>query len=402
LSNLKFRASYGLQGNIDKSTYPVVVGKYTNSTILPGYSEESITVDTPPNDKLRWEKTRTYNIGADLALFRHAIRVSFDAYDRQSVDLIGMKSIPLENGFEFMNVNWAEVSNKGWELSIATRNISTDNFEWNTNFNISHNKSRVEDVQVRDNQLTPSLKGRPVNAIFVIKTAGLDENGYPMYKVGDKKVTGKEFFKLYDEWADWWPGQTAGSKLTNEETRGLFSYAGDADPKYSGGIINNFRYKNIDLTVSANFNLKMKRMARPPYHITKYDRGKNAPVDILNVIQGKNKKYPNLMGVGSADGDYWMEYSWHNLKDPVNTYNYLDIWLKEVNYLRLSSIRLGYTLPKDVVNKFRLTNVKFSLEARNPFVISNGYDGYFDPESYGNIYSQPQAKSYTIGVNVTF
>lgn len=402
LSNLKFRASYGLQGNIDKSIYPVVVGKYNKTTNLPGHPEESIVVDTPPNDKLRWEKTRTYNFGGDLALFRHSIRISFDAYHRKSTDLIGMKPIPLENGFEHLTVNWAQVTNKGWELSIATRNIKTADFEWNTNFNISHNKSNVDRVDVRDNQLTPSLKDHPVNSVFVIKTAGLDENGYPLYWQDGKKVSGKEFFKLYDEAASWFPGNIAGSKLTNKQTRELFSYAGDSDPKYSGGIINSFRYKNIDLTVSANFNLKMTRLATPPYHISTYDRGKNAPVDILNVINGTNKSYPNLLGKTSAGGKYWMENSWHFSKDPVNTYRYLDIWLKEVNYLRISSIRLGYTLPQNIIDRLNLTKVKFNVEARNPFVISNGYDGYFDPESYGNIYSQPQAKSYTIGVNVTF
>ncbi len=402
LSNLKFRASYGLQGNIDKDTYPVIVGKYGKSNILPGDKEKSIDVLSPPNDKLRWEKTRTYNLGMDLSLFRHSVRISLDAYDRKSSDLIGLKSIPLENGFEFTNVNWAEVSNKGWELSISTRNIKTDNFEWNTNFNISHNKSIVEKVQVRENQLTPSLESHPVNAIFVIKTAGLDENGYPLYLKNGNKVSGQEYFKLYDAWADWWPGQNSASSLTNEETRGLFSYAGDADPKYSGGVINNFKYKNFDLTVSCNFNLKMMRMARPPYHLTDYDRGLNAPVDILDVVQGRNKKFPNLMSSYSAEGNYWMEKNWHSVSDPVNTYQNLDIWLKEVNYMRVSSIRLGYYLPQVMIDKLKLHSVKLSFEARNPFVVSNGYDGYFDPESYGNIYSQPQAKSYTLGVNVTF
>jgi TonB-linked SusC/RagA family outer membrane protein len=402
LSNLKFRASYGLQGNIDRDTYPVIVGKYKQSSILPGYEERSIEVLSPPNAKLRWEKTRTYNFGGDLALFRHAVRLSFDYYDRNSTDLIGMKAIPLENGFEFTNVNWAEVSNKGWEMSIATRNIKTDNFEWNTNFNIAHNKNRVEKVEVSDSQLTPSLEGYPVNAVFVIKTAGMDENGYPLFWKDGEKVNGQEFFKLYDAWADFYPGYMSESKLTNEDIRGLFSYAGDADPKYSGGIINTFKYKNFDLAVSCNFNLGMKRLASPKYHITNYDRGLNGTTDLLDVINGDKKNYPNLMGPQSGEGNYWMEYAWNYLKDPVNSYRYLDIWLKEVNYMRISSIRLGYSLPQSLTQKVNLKSVRFSFEARNPFVISSDYDGYFDPESYGNIYAQPQPKSYTLGLNVTF
>jgi len=402
LSKLKMRASYGLQGNIDKDTYPVIVGKYRQTSILPGQNEQSIDVGTPPNDKLRWEKTRTYNVGMDLSLFRHAVRISLDAYDRESSDLIGVKSIPMENGFEFTSVNWAEVSNKGWELSISTRNIKTDNFEWNTNFNISHNKSKVNRVQTRENEFTPSLQGRPVNSIFAIKTAGMDENGYPLYWQDGEKVNGKEKFKLYDAWESWWPGQTPASSLAAKDYRNLFSYAGDADPKYSGGFINNFRYKNFDLAVSCNFNLKMMRLARPSYKMAAYDRGQNTSTDILNVINGTNTGLPNLIGKTSADGNYWMEEGFYYLGSPINTNKYLDIWLKEVSYLRVSSIRLGYTLSQMMVDRLKLNKVRFNFEVRNPFVVATDYDGYFDPESYGNIYAQPQAKSYTIGVNVTF
>jgi hypothetical protein len=108
------------------------------------------------------------------------------------------------------------------------------------------------------------------------------------------------------------------------------------------------------------------------------------------------------MGSASADGNYWMEKQWYDNIDNAGTYRHLDIWLKEVNYLRISSIRLGYSLPQEWLNKVKLSSVRFNVEARNPFVISNGHDGYFDPESYGNIYAQPQQKSITLGVNLTF
>ena len=84
------------------------------------------------------------------------------------------------------------------------------------------------------------------------------------------------------------------------------------------------------------------------------------------------------------------------------TYNYLDTWVSEMSYMRLSSVRLGYTLPKNVVDKMNIQSIRFNLEARNLFVISSDYKGYFDPETFGNIYAQPIPKSFTLGCNLTF
>ncbi|MUP38194.1 SusC/RagA family TonB-linked outer membrane protein [Labilibaculum euxinus] len=401
LSSLKFRSSYGLQGNIDKKSSPYIVGTPIVVSNLPGKSEDGITVEGLPNEKLRWEKTSTYNVGFDLAVLRHAVRMSFDYYTRKGTDLIGIQSVPTESGFNSMPVNWASMTNKGWEFSISTRNIQTENFEWNTNFNISHNENEVLKEQNAVNQLLPSREGYSANSVWVIKTAGLDANGYPQFKKDGNIVSGDEYFGLFDEWADSYPNYLAGTKLSNDELNELFVNVGSSDPKYSGGIINTFRYKNIDLTVSANFNLGMNVMETPPYSMTQYDKARNTSKVLLDVLNGNNTRLPDLMGASSGEGQYWMQTQFYDFMRP-DFYNYLDIWHKEIDYLRISSIRLGYTLPKDILNKVRLSNVRFSFEARNPFVISNGYDGYFDPESYGNIYAQPQQKSYTLGVNLTF
>ena len=101
LDNLVIRASYGLQGNIDKNTSPYLLGKYqSNATpILPGNTEDMIVVTSAPNDKLRWEKTHSVNVGLDFAVLNQAINLSVDYYYRKGVDLIGMQMLPLETGF---------------------------------------------------------------------------------------------------------------------------------------------------------------------------------------------------------------------------------------------------------------------------------------------------------------
>lgn len=409
VSNLRLRASYGLQGNIDRNTSPYLIGVYSISTILPGYPESTIQVDAAPNGTLRWEKTTNTNFGFDLGLFNNRIAVAFDAYNRKSTDLIGLRALPLETGYEWTNMNWAQVTNKGYEISLTTKNISTPDFSWTTTFNFAHNKSRVDKIQIFDNETLPSREGLPVNAVFHIKTAGLDDKGNILFWKEGEKVTGKEFFKLKDPMAEFMPGYMVESELTPEEYRDLYSYAGDKDPKFTGGLINTIKIKNFDFTISAAFNLKQTVQKTPSYNAYKVDPGRNYTTDMLNIWTPDNPSatLPGIIGNdynGNMDptNDNWMLAKYFDGGDNGNAYKYLDLWTKEISYIRISSMRLGYTLPKELLRKLNLDNVRFTVEGRNLFVFGTNYDGYFDPETYGNIYTQPIQKSFTLGLNVTF
>ncbi|MCE4066872.1 SusC/RagA family TonB-linked outer membrane protein [Chryseobacterium gleum] len=398
VSNLRLRASYGLQGNIDRNTSPFFIGEYNDATILPGGKEAIINVLSPPNDKLRWEKTTNTNLGLDLGLFNNRVSLTADVYSRKGTDMISMKETPLETGFEYTMMNWGSLTNKGFELAISTRNINHDNFKWTTTINFAHNKSRVLSEQPRDNSLLPSREGLPVNAVFALKTAGMDEHGNPLFWKGDQKISAAEFFKLYDVYADFLPGQLVDTKLSNAELRSLFTYVGDRDPKFTGGIINTFKVSNFDLTISATFNLKQTVMRTPSYRGMELDRGRNYTRDIYEAGG-------SLPGITSPDMDAnpdgWMANKWF-AGNRSNAYSLLDVWAKEISYIRISSIRLGYTLPKEFTNPMGISSLRLSVEGRNLFVFSNGYKGYFDPETYGNIYAQPITKSVTVGFNVSF
>ncbi len=407
LPYLRLRASYGLQGNIDKNTSPFVMGTYDKANILPGTSQNTIVVTSPPNDKLRWEKTTNYNYGFDAGFLNNRIRLSADIYQRISTDLIGTQALPFETGFNYSTVNWAQVSNRGYEITLNTQNIRSKDFDWSTTISFAHNKSNVDKMQVRENEFTPSREGLPVNAVFAFKTDGLDANGMPMFinKEGEK-VSLKDFFQLYDPWATFAPGFMVGTHLNAERIRNLYTYVGDADPKFSGGIVNNFRYKNIDLTVSANFNLKQTKVRKPPYNPAQVDRGLNYSRDILNAWTPNNTQ-TNMPRIFNSDTftDAYLEYTWLNSMDAgngIDTMGSLDSWVKDMSYLRITNIRLGYTLPKEITQSFGVDNLRFTLEGRNLFVFSTDYSGFFDPETYGNIYAQPITKSVTLGVNVSF
>ncbi|WP_102979527.1 SusC/RagA family TonB-linked outer membrane protein [Chryseobacterium scophthalmum] len=397
ISNLRLRASYGLQGNIDRNTSPFFIGEYSDSTILPGGKENIINVINPPNDKLRWEKTTNVNFGLDLGVFNNRINLTADVYNRKGTDMISMKETPLETGFEYTMMNWGSLTNKGFELAVSTKNINKDNFKWSTTINFAHNKSNVISEQPRDNALLPSREGLPVNAVFALKTAGMDENGNPMFWKGNEKVKIEDFFALYDVYADFLPGQLVDSKLSNAELRSLFTYVGDRDPKFTGGIINTFKISNFDFTVSATFNIKQTVMQTPSYRGMELDRGRNYTKDIYNA----GGSLPGITSPDMETNPGWMGNKWLS-DNRSNAYSLLDIWAKEISYLRISSIRLGYTLPKEFTNPMGISALRLSVEGRNLFVFSNGYKGYFDPETYGNIYAQPITKSVTVGFNVSF
>lgn len=400
LSNLKVRGSYGLQGNIDKETSPFVKGFWNNTSFFPGQSVPTINVVSPPNKYLRWEKTSTTNIGFDLGIIDNRINISFDAYNRNSQDLINSKALPHENGFNYVNLNWAQVSNKGWEVSLSTLNVKTKDFRWNTDFNISKNKSEVTRINTPDNDWFPSREGYPVNAIFGIKTAGLDENGMMLFKTSEgQKVSMKEFYNLETGmWGDVVTG------YNTKEFRELFTYMGDMDPQLTGGFNNRFSYKDFDLSISSNFFINRTVRETPFYNPTQVDPGVNYTTRINDVWTEDNTSgiYPRVLGRNTNNDEIDMAYGWIDSYDASRSYNYYDIWIKKISSIRISSIRLGYTLRDDILKSKHISSIRFNLEARNPFVFGSSYEGYFDPENYGNIYSQPIPKTISFGVNVSF
>ena len=137
--------------------------------------------------------------------------------------------LALESGYVQMLVNWASMRNTGVEVSIGSRNIHTKDFMWMTNFNFAYNANKVccvkKFLQIRP---TPGRVGYPVGALFALKSAGLDDEGYPLfYNKQGEVVTATELLKLNS-------GRRA-STLTAEEQRDLYTYIGSTDPLFSGG-----------------------------------------------------------------------------------------------------------------------------------------------------------------------
>ena len=422
LDNLRLRASYGAQGNIDRSTSPYILGTWTTRNV-GGSFEDAIFVSSPPNQNLRWETTYTWNAALDFAALENRIGFTFEIYGRNSKNLITTRTIPQETGFTSTSSNFSEMSSKGIEFTLNTVNVRTRDFRWETSINIAHNTDRVDKVHIDENSYTPSKEGYSSSAVFAYKTAGLDEYGIPMFWKDGQKVSLREFtdfrldktdygfFVLYDPQVS-----TSQSAIRNN-----LSYIGSQNPNITGGFNNRFYYKNFDLSVSCNFVFGQLVKRTPFYSPTQTSPGENNTTEIGQVWSPENTSgiYPALTGNLKPDGTTWSGWDeWEANPDPYYLYNWileqynsisgaslfdnLDIWYKKINYFRVNSIRLGYAFPEKITRKLHMAGLRIHFEARNPFVIASNYDGYFDPETYGSIYSQPMARTYSVGLNITF
>lgn len=390
LDVLSLRASYGLQGNIDKNTSPYLIGTMDKVAVLPGNLETIIKTENAPNPTLRWEKTKNVNAGLNAEVFQSRIRLNLDYYYRLSTDLIGSRQLPLETGFASTTINWASMENRGWEVALNTRNIATKDFSWTTTLNLGFNTNKVLNESVAENATYPSREGYSIGAIFAYKTAGLDEDGYPLFLSKEGEVqTVEEFFRL---------NRFGASTLSAEEQRNQYTYVGSSEPLCSGGFINTIEWKNWSLNANLAFNLGMKVRVQPSYSPTYYDRGQNTNRDILNRWTSENKDtyLPTLMSSSTERANAYTHFS------EYNTYSMLDIWVRSQNYCRLQSLRLGYKVPQKALTQLGINSASVSLEGRNLWVIASNYTNFLDPETMGNPYAQPIAKSFILGLNLTF
>lgn len=425
LDNLRLRASYGAQGNIDRTTSPYILGSWSNTTI-GGVNEDRITVTSPPNQNLRWETTYSWNTALDFSALDNRLGLTFEVYGRRSENLITTRTIPSENGFTSTSTNYGEISSRGIELTLNTVNIRKQNFRWETQFNLAHNTDKVERVRIDEDSYEPSLQGYSSSAVFAVKTAGLDERGIPLFWQDGQKVSLEQFVGFRMEESDpfgmgipaffeYAPAMNSSYK----SVRDRLSYVGTRNPDLTGGFNNRFYFKNFDLSISTNFVIGQLMTRTPFYNPTGTNPGENYTTEMQQVWSPQNTSgiYPAIVGSLRADGSSY-QGQWDENPDPyrvmywiLSTYpdsggrslwNSLDIWNKKISYLRVNSIRLGYSFPEKITRKLHMAGLRIHFEARNPFVIASNYDGYFDPESYGNIYAQPIARTYSFGLNITF
>ena len=346
IDNLVIRASYGVQGNIDKSTSSYVMGNYNNVSILPDVTEEMIVLGTPPNKRLRWEKTKTTNIGADIALFDNRINLTFDYYLKNSSDLLARDAIDPTTGFSSLTKNVGEMQNNGVEFSVNADIIKKQDFVWNSVFNFSYNKNKVKTYNVTRMytsqwaSMAPILaEGYPADAMFGFKYAGLNDKGEALgYSANGEK-----------------------DRLANLTTDDII-YLGTVRPKYDLSFTNAFKYKNVQL--SFMFIAKLGHQYRKDGFYGMNYQNRHVADRWQKPGDEATKKYPQLR---SGSTEHWY-------------FPYTDFLTGNASYMKLRDVTLAYTFPKHWLSSVGVNNVRAYFQARNIWTVTaKGTD--IDPET---------------------
>jgi TonB-linked SusC/RagA family outer membrane protein len=388
LDNLKLRVGFGKTGNSAVDPYQTKgklrLIKYpfdNGATETIGYAP-----DVMANSLLTWETTDQWNLGLDFGIFKGRINGTVDLYLQNTHDLLLKRQLPVVSGFSEVLSNVGKTSNKGIEVALNTLNISTKNFQWNTDLMFSANKEEI--VELYNGKIddigSKWFIGEPVNVHYDYKKTGIWQNtSEDLAEIAKFAANGTEFspgdIKLQDVNGDY--------KITDEDKQIL----GNPRPKLIASMVNTFHYKGFDLSVFlyASFGAML-----------------------YNDIYAMEHCARN----GGVKVDYWTP------TNPTNAYPRPSIdeerpvyitstYYENASYLRIRTMTLGYTLPKNVSKKLMTERLRLYLTAQNPFIFTN-YSG-IDPEASkvnadgnpqtdGSGYGTPSVSSWIVGINLTF
>ncbi|MBK0383102.1 TonB-dependent receptor [Pedobacter sp. SD-b] len=428
VSELKLRLSYGESGNnrIDNFLYLTQFspsGYYTtNNQLNTTYNPSALAF----ND-LKWETTISRNAGLDIGLFNDRIQITADAYYNTTKDLLFPVPVDPTSGYSTQLRNAASTSNKGLELQISGNIINKKNFSWNANFNLSHNKNNVESIGSISNSALYSSGwggsnqpsdyivrvGEPVGTIW-----GLVSDGF--YKIDDfdyNSANGKYTLKSTVASnksitaADPYPGGIKFKDINNDNVVDINdrTVIGNTQPKFFGGLNQQFTYKNFDLSVFVNF-----QTGNDVYNANKLEFTSGYTVN-SNLLAIETNRWRNVNAQGQTVTDPVQLADLNKnatLWTPLTTASsfYVNSWaIEDGSFLRLNNITIGYTLPDKTLKKLRMERLRFYATVNNLAVLTN-YSGY-DPEvntrrstpiTSGVDYSAyPRSSAFIFGLNLT-
>jgi TonB-linked SusC/RagA family outer membrane protein len=407
LSFWKWRASYGLTGNQAIAPYQTLARFSSVFSVMGGQIVNAARPTAVANENLTWETTAQFDIGADIGLFEDRINLTLDYYRMVTSDLLFAVQLPQYSGYTTQIRNIGEVENKGWEAMITSRNL-TGPFEWTTSLNVSTNQNQVlslpdgTDIEygsgpghmvgLGNTQLLS--EGEPVGAFYGLIYDGVYQQGDEFIEgAGFEQEAGGEKFRDIN-------GRNEAGDLTgqpdgvlNNDDRTII---GNPYPDFIWGMNNDFRWKNFDLNIffqgsQGNDILSYTLME-------------------LNLLSGINNATTVALDrwtPSNTDTDVPRAFSGRTRR--VSTR-----WIYDGSYVRLKNLALGYTLPRAALDRLKLQKLRVYVSAQNILTFTD-YPG-FDPEvnyrssggqngnrnqglDYG---SYPNAKSYTVGLNIGF
>lgn len=390
INDLKVRAGYGVTGS------QASVGNYSylasyNTSVYPfGISsgnQTALVSSTLANPYIHWEEVAQTNIGFDASLFNSRVMFSFDAYMKETRDMLVKASIPITSGFEDTTTtytNAGKVRNQGIEMSLHTINL-TGELGWETNLTATYNKNKIKDLnsdvpyyinQINNSYVTMLAKDYPINVFYGYVTDGIFQN---QSEVNTHAVQpGAE------------PGDIRFRDLNND---GVINDSdrtviGNPNPSWLFSMNNSLSYKGFELSVFLQGIAGNKIYNANNIDNTGMAAAYNQTTDVLKRWQGEGTSNSMPRAV---------------FGDPNQNTRVSDRFVENGSYLRLKNITLSYTFPKQWLQKAQIENARLSLSCENVATIT-GYSG-FDPEVGINGIDQnryPISRTFSLGLNFNF
>ena len=426
VSSGKLRASWGLTGNNrvgEYDTYALYqilkdkVGDFISIGSLPSgvypFENSLTSVGTVPtslrNRKLKWETTEQWNLGLDLGFLDERIGLTVDWYRKTTRDLLLNTALPTSSGYFSAMKNVGKVRNQGIELTLNTTNIKNRHFSWTTNFNIAFNKNKV--LELAENQ-SSLLSAAKFDQNYNSQYSYIAKVGYPMgmmygfiyegtYKYEDFDKVGdtytlKRNVPYFSSESNTQPGMPKyadlnGDGIIDDNDRTMI---GNGMPKHTGGFTNNFEYKGFDLSIFFQWS---------------YGN------DVLNAnrLFFENSNKTRDLNQYASYADRWTpenpESNIPRATDSGSNKVFSTRIIEDGSFLRLKTVSLGYTLPKQLTKKWKIDNARVFVAGQNLWTCT-GYSGY-DPEvsiregalTPGLDFSAyPRAYSISFGINLGF
>ena len=396
VSDLKVRAAWGQNGNsaisdnyayYTRYAYNLRHGSYdlngTNNSVVPG-----IVATSSGNKDLKWETTTQTNIGFDAQMFEGKLSLSFDYYWKNTKDMLTIPpTLSVEGEGAAMWMNTGEMKNNGWELTMTYRSPQYGDFSWNGTFNISQYKNELvkfNDVVTSQGGDYRLMVGQPMGVYYGYVTDGIfqNEDQVSNHAIQQGKGVGRLIFRDID-----------GNGVVDDNDRCII---GDPNPDFALGLNLDFNYKGFTLSAffSGEFGFDIYNTTRRQLEFMHYGGGSstNHGNDILDAWSPTNTD-ATIPALTMVD---------NNNETRMSNY-----FVEDGSYLKLKYLKLNYQLPTNIAKAIFASNINVFGQVENIFTITK-YKG-LDPEvilgGYGarvdsGLY--PRARTFTLGLNVTF
>lgn len=382
---LTLRATYGYNGNVDKSTtFKPLVNINTSPNVVTG--EYTGSMSSYGNPTLRWERTGTWNIGVDFSLLRGKLFGKVDVYNKHSEDLIASVSLPSVQGTSTMKLNNGELLNKGIEMEVGSSLRISPNVSWTGTLTLSYNKNRIKSLAVEpssaytlamsDGSSDGWMEGYDINTLWCYKYGGLQNVGSATSPVMKPTlVTKGGEYKTFDSWP-------SGDPLDHAYDMGTLV------APWNMAISTSFRVYDFDISliITGKFGHKFKRESFNYPGISGRSIPNSKYSEVVNCDPNEIVPLPQT----ETETRY---YFWNRF------FPYMSYLVESASHMRLQEFNVTYNVPQKAVRKIGLRSLQVYAQCNNPFnVYFNKYNE--DPEyPRGSIRLQA---SYTFGIKCKF